>query len=141
LKWQLSLAHVSSAMAKSKPKSKNPFVGTWHIVSMSQLDDDQQHEQTDAFIEFNEDGGGSFKFGEIQGFIDHYRTKKKDRQRAVQFIWYGEYADGSPLDGIGWAMLEGDELRGTISIYAGEGEVEFVAKRASQKTSATRHDA
>lgn len=126
-------------MAKSKPKPN--FIGTWHIVSMSTLDENQLNEEIDAFVEFDEHGGGSFQFGEIHGFIDHYRTKKKDRQRAVQFSWCGEYADGSPLDDIGWAMLEGDELRGTISLNAGEEDVEFMAKRASQKSSATRHDA
>lgn len=124
--------YLKSTMAIAK--TKNPFIGTWHIVSMSTWDEDQRHE--DAFIEFDEDGGGSFEFGDIHGFIDHYRTKRKERQRAIQFGWHGEHADGSPLDDIGWALLEDGELRGTICLYLGEEEVEFLARKESQKTSA-----
>lgn len=123
-------------MSKAKSRPKNPFVGTWRIVSVSNWDEDQQHEETDAFIEFDEDGGGSFEFGDLHGFIDHYRTKKKDRQRAIQFGWHGEDEEGMPVDDIGWALLEDGELRGTISLFLGEAEVEFVAKRAPDKTMA-----
>ena len=38
-------------------------------------------------------------------------------------------ADGTPLDGIGWVILEGGKLTGTICIHLGD-ELEFVAKRA-----------
>ena len=126
----------TNTMAKAKSKSKNPFVGTWHIVSASNWDEDQQHEETEAFIEFDGDGCGSFEFGDLHGFIDHYRTKKKDRQRGIQFGWHGEDEEGMPVDDIGWALLEDGELRGTICLYLGEEEVEFVAKKESQKTSA-----
>jgi hypothetical protein len=123
-------------MAKAKSRPKNPFIGTWHIISLSNWDEDQLHEETDAFIEFDEDGGGSFEFRDIHGFIDHYRTKKRDRQRAIQFGWQGEDEEGMPIDDIGWAILEDGELRGTICLHLGEVEVEFVAKEESQKTSA-----
>lgn len=51
----------------------------------------------------------------------------------VQFTWDGgDGADGTPMDGIGWAILEGDELRGMICIDQGD-DSEFVAKRAEGK--------
>ncbi|HZZ76995.1 MAG TPA: hypothetical protein VFE62_00670, partial [Gemmataceae bacterium] len=93
-------------------------------------------EEVEAFIEFDEDGCGSFEFGEIHGFIAHYRTKKKDRQRAIHFDWHGEDEEGMPMDDIGWALLEDGELQGTISLNAGEEEVQFMAKRESPKTPA-----
>src|SRR3954453_5659209 len=41
-------------MAKKKPKPKSPFLGRWHIVSMSQWDEDYLNEEVQAFIEFEE---------------------------------------------------------------------------------------
>ncbi|HQU44326.1 MAG: hypothetical protein B7Z73_08560, partial [Planctomycetia bacterium 21-64-5] len=104
-------------MAKAKPEPKNPLTGIGHIVSMSGLDEDYSYEAGQAFIDFDEEGRGSFEFGDIQGVMDHYRTKKRDGQRAVQFCWDGEDGgDGTPLDGIGWAILAAGELRGTICL-------------------------
>lgn len=40
-----------------------------------------------------------------------------------------------PIDDIGWAIHEDGGLRGTICLQLGEVEVEFVAKKESQKTS------
>ncbi len=123
-------------MAKSKPKS--PFTGRWRIVSMSAWEDDYLDEEVQAFIEFDEEGCGSFQFGYIQGFMDHYRTKKRDGKRVVQFSWHGEDgADGTPLEGIGWAILEGDELHGMFCIHEGD-DSEFVATKATEKKATKR---
>jgi hypothetical protein len=119
-------------------KAKSPFTGSWHIVSMSAWEDDYLNEQVQAFIEFEEDGCGSIQFGYVRGFMDHYRTKKRDRKRVAQFSWHGEDgADGTPLEGIGWAILEGDELSGMICIDLGD-DSEFVAKRAKTPDSVKR---
>src|SRR5271166_4092884 len=107
--------------------SNSPFTGSWHIVSMSGWEDEVLNEEVQAFIEFDEEGCGSFQFGYVRGVTDHYRTKKRDRMRVAQFSWHG--ADGSPLDGIGWVILESGKLTGTICIHLGD-ELEFVAKRA-----------
>ena len=36
----------------------------------------------------------------------------------------------TPLDGVGWVILEGGKMTGTICIHLGD-ELEFVAKRAN----------
>jgi hypothetical protein len=111
-------------------KSKSPFTGSWQIVSMSGWEDEALNEEVQAFIEFDGEGMGKFQFGYVRGFMDHYRTKKRDRMRVAQFNWQGEDgADGTPLDGVGWVNLEGGELTGTICIHLGD-ELEFVAKSA-----------
>ena len=118
-------------------KSKSPFTGSWHIVSMSGWDDEALTEEVQAFIEFDEEGLGKFQFGYVRGVTDHYRTKKRDRKRVAQFNWHGEGGtDGTPMDGIGWVILEGGELIGTICIHLGD-ELEFVAKRMTA-TKATK---
>ena len=71
-------------MAKQS-KKENPFVGRWHIVSMSAWEDDCLNEEVQAFIEFDAGGRGALHFGYVQGQFD-YRTKKRDGQRAGQFV-------------------------------------------------------
>jgi hypothetical protein len=119
-------------------KSKSPFTGRWHIVSMLGWEDDALNKEVQAFIEFDEEGLGKFHFGNVGGVTDHYRTKKRDRMRVAQFNWHGEDgADGTPLDGVGWVILEGGKLNGTICIDLGD-ELEFVAKRAAEKKTTKR---
>lgn len=48
-------------MAKKKPKLRSPFLGRWHIVSMSTWDEDYFNEQGQAFIEFQENETGEFQ--------------------------------------------------------------------------------
>jgi hypothetical protein len=115
-------------MAK-KIKPPNPFLGRWRIVSMSDWEDEYLDEEVEAFMEFKDNGDGSFQFGYVQGLIDH-RTTHRGWEPAVEFSWEGgDGADGTPLTGRGWAVLEKDELHGEFFIYQGD-QSEFVAKRA-----------
>ena len=119
-------------------KSKSPFTGSWHIVSMSGREDEALNKEVQAFIEFDEEGLGKFQFGYVRGVTDHYRTKKRDRMRVAQFCWDGEDgADGTALDGVGWVILEGGKLTGTICIHLGD-DLEFVAKKVTEKKTATK---
>jgi hypothetical protein len=116
-------------MAKKKAKPKSPFQGLWHIVSMSAWDEDYLNEEVQAFIEFDDKGGGSFQFGYVQGQIDHRECLRGD-QPVAEFSWEGgDGADGTPLTGRGWAILQGDELHGMIFIHLGD-DSEFRAVRA-----------
>jgi hypothetical protein len=119
-------------MAKAKSKPRNPFIGTWHIVSMSGWDDDYLDEEVQAFIEFAANRGGSFQFGYVQGEID-YITTSRDGKPAAEFSWDGgDGADGTPLAGRGWATLDGEELSGMFFIHQGD-DSDFVAQRAGEK--------
>ncbi len=56
-------------MAKSKAGS--PFVGRWHIVSMSMWNESDFNVEAQAFIESAaEHRLGEFQFGYVQGDID-----------------------------------------------------------------------
>src|SRR5215203_987090 len=112
-------------MAKKKPKPVSPFHGRWHIVSMSMWDEDYLNEEVQAFIEFDDKGGGSFQFGYVRGILDD-REGQRDGQPAVEFSWEGgDGADGTPLTGRGWAVLQGEELSGEFCIHDGD-DSEFV---------------
>ena len=52
----------------------------------------------------------------------------------MEFSWEGgDGADGTPLTGRGWAILQENELRGMIFIHLGD-DFEFVADRAEPAT-------
>jgi hypothetical protein len=116
-------------VAKAKPKPASPISGRWRIVSMSAWEDDYLDEEVQAFFQFEEQGSGSFQFGYIQGLLD-WRTTNREGKPAVEFSWEGgDGADGTPLTGRGWGVLEGSELKGMFFIHLGD-DSEFVAKRA-----------
>ena len=116
-------------MAKKKPKPKSPFLGRWHIISMSTWDEDYLNEEVQAFIEFDDKGGGSFQFGYVQGIID-YHEGLRDSQPRIEFSWEGgDGADGTPLTGRGWAEPVDEGLAGMFFIHLGD-ESEFEAERA-----------
>jgi hypothetical protein len=123
-------------MAK-RAKKENPVLGRWRIISVSAWEDDYLDEEVEAYLEFDENAGGSFQFGYIQGQID-YRTTTRDGKPAVEFSWEGgDGADGTPLTGRCWAILEGDELHGEFLIHDGD-DSDFVATRATQKKAKKR---
>jgi hypothetical protein len=119
-------------MAK-KPAAPNPFLGLWYITSMSAWDEEYLHEEVRAFIEFEPKYVGSFQFGHVQGQID-CRTTTRDGNPAVEFSWDGaDGADGTPETGRGWAVLDGENLKGMIYFHLGD-ESDFVARRSGKKT-------
>jgi hypothetical protein len=117
------------AKAKSKPKPKSPFLGRWHIVSMSNWDEDDFNEEVQAYIAFEPDQRGEFQFGYVRGILD-YREGQRDGEPAVEWTWDGN-DEMDPAQGRGWAVLEDDELHGMIFIHLGD-ESDFDAERASQ---------
>ena len=63
-------------MAKSKAKPASPFTGRWHIVSMTEWDEDFINAEVQGFIEFEVTGSGSFQFGYVQGEMDCHETTR-----------------------------------------------------------------
>jgi hypothetical protein len=115
-------------MAKSK--KANSFTGHWRIVSMDEWDEDYLNEEVQAFLEFGPSHTGQFQFGYVHGEID-YRVTTRDGKPAVEFTWDGN-DESDPAQGRGWAVLEGEELRGEIFFHLGD-ESGFVAKGAAEK--------
>jgi hypothetical protein len=115
-------------MTKSKPK--NWAAGRWLIVSMDQWDEDYLNEEGEAFIEFEAHNSGQFHFGYVHGEID-YRLTTRDGKAAVEFTWDG-HDEMDPAQGRGWAVLEGEELKGETFFHQGD-DSGFIARRAAVK--------
>ncbi len=119
-------------MAK-KAKQKNEFEGRWRINWTDHWDQQFVDEEEENFIEFDPRGLGSFQFDYIQGQID-YRPGTRDGKPAIEFSWEGgDGADGTPLTGRGWAVLDDNEIHGIICIHLGD-ESEFRASKANAKS-------
>jgi hypothetical protein len=122
-------------MLMGKKRRESPFTGLWHIISMSEWDEDYINEEVQAFIEFEPGGMGHFQFGLVSGNIDSLETQR-DGQPAVEWSWEG-MAEMEECTGRGWATLEDDELRGMIFIHGGD-HSDFVARRSKKPQRARR---
>jgi hypothetical protein len=114
-------------MGKAKPKPNSSFEGRWHIVSMTEWDEDYINEEVQAFIEFDDAGGGEFQFGYVSGSMN-CRLTTRDGEPGVKWTWDG-MDEMDPVRGSGWAVPKGDELHGVIA-FDDDDESGFVAKRA-----------
>jgi hypothetical protein len=120
------LMEGADTMAKKNSKPRSTFLGRWHIVSMSMWDEDYLNEEVRAFIEFDDNGGGSFQFGYVRGIID-VREGLRDGQPCAEWSWDGN-DEMDPAQGRGRAVLDGDRLKGMIFFHQGD-ESEFEAER------------
>jgi len=112
-----------------KKRLGSPFTGLWHIVSMPGWEEDYIHDGGQVFIEFEPGGMGQFQVGLVNGNIDSLETQR-DGKPAVEWSWEG-MAEMDECSGRGWAILEGDELRGVIFVHGGD-HSEFVATRTKK---------
>ena len=97
---------------------------------MDQWDEEYLNEEGQASIEFEQGQTGQFHFGYDHGEID-YRVTTRDGKPAVEFTWEG-HDEMEAAHGRGWAVLDGEELKGEIFFHLGD-ESGFVAKRAAEK--------
>ena len=115
-------------MGKAKPT--NWIVGRWLIESMDQWDRDFIDEEVRGYFEFDQRDSGDFQFGYVQGQID-YRLDERDGKPAVEFTWDG-HDEMDPAQGLGWMVLEGDELKGRLFVHLGD-DSGIVLKREPEK--------
>jgi hypothetical protein len=88
------------------------------IVWMDTWDQGFVNEEVEGCFKFNKDGGGKFQFGYVSGDID-YRDVERDGKPAIEYS--GDGNDGMhPAQGRGWAVLDGDEIKGRIFFHQGD---------------------
>ncbi len=111
---------------RKKTKPKSPFTGRWRTTWMEQWDQDFVDAEVEGFFEFRKDGSGEFQFGYVRGEID-YRSCTRDGKPSVEFTW-GGHDEMDSAQGRGWAVIDHDEIMGTIFFHQGN-ESEFKAKK------------
>jgi hypothetical protein len=104
-------------------RTTNVLVGKWRIVAMGLWNKDYLDMVEPAYIQFQRNGVGEFKFGCVIGGIDC--TLYTD---AAEFTWQG-HDEMDPVSGDGWAELDDDgTISGEISFHLGD-ESTFKARR------------
>ena len=106
-------------------KVDSHFSGIWHIVWMSNWDQDFVDMDVPGHFTFAANRMGSFQFGLVQGEMDcRFDGKPPGR---VEFTWQGS-DEGDEVCGRGHAEVVGGELQGHIQFHMGDGS-EFRAVR------------
>jgi hypothetical protein len=118
------------AKRKASHEPRSPFLGRWHIVSMSMWAEIYVNEEVQAYIQFEENQHGDYQFCLIRGQID-YREGVREGKSCVEWTWEGNDEMMDQVLGRGWAVLEGEALHGMFFIHFGD-ESEFEARRADQ---------
>ncbi len=99
-------------------KHKNPFLGTWRIVSMEAWDVDFLDMEVPAYISIKHDNRGRFHFGAVQGEIDGCIEMLNGVPR-FSFSWAGN-DEMDNANGRGWVIHDGKQLIGHIYFHMGE---------------------
>jgi len=97
---------------------------------MEQWDQDFVDAEVEGFFEFGSDNLGSFQFGYVQGDID-CRPGTRDDKPSVEFSFEGR-DEMEPEAGRGWAVVDGEEIHGTIFFHRGD-QSDFRARKTKRK--------
>jgi hypothetical protein len=76
------------------------IVGTWRIVEMDLWDRKAIDLVGPAFIKFNADGTGDFRYIAVEGYLDCRDAKRREPPR-VDFMWGGNDEGDHASPGLG----------------------------------------
>jgi len=114
-------------------KTPESLAGTWRIVEMEVWDRDAFELLGPAHFTFAQDGLGEFRFIAVEGQMD-CRFATREGKPLVEFSWDG-HDERDTASGRGWAILDGDTLKGRIFLHLGDDSgftaVRGVARRAA----------
>lgn len=102
------------------------FRGRWRLVETDLWDVDEFEAIEQAHITFGGNHLGEFVLVPMEADLD-YQVSTRDGHPLVEFTWDG-HDEGDPINGRGWARIDGDSLVGEIYIHRGD-HSGFVAHR------------
>ena len=104
----------------------NVFLGNWRIVDTELWDLDDLDVFTPARLSLRANHEGQIAFIAVEGQLD-YRVVVRDGLPAIEFSFEG-FDEGDEVMGRGWAVLEGERLKGRLFFHQGD-DSSFVAER------------
>ncbi len=105
---------------------KRLITGVWRIVDTELWDVDDLDLLEPAHLTLGPDGLGTLGLLAIDAALD-YRIVERDSRPAVEFSFEGS-DEGDRISGRGWAILDGEQLRGRLFFHQGD-ESAFTASR------------
>src|SRR5258708_16594080 len=118
-----SRANTQASGGHMRRSAKSALIGKWRIIEMGLWDNDYLDMVEPAYIQFQPNGLGEFKFASAVAGL--HCTLFAD---AADFTWQGS-DEMDPVSGDGWAELDDDgTINGEISFHLGD-ESTFKARR------------
>ena len=103
----------------------NVFLGDWRITETELWDIEDLDLAIAATISLNPNNEGRLAFIAVQAELD-YRVVLRDGLPAIEFSFHG-FDEGDEVNGRGWAVLDGERLRGRLFFHQGD-DSSFVAE-------------
>lgn len=113
------------AGSKDQVRGSSPL-GRWRIVEMELWDREALDLLGPAQLALERGGSGRMNFIAVELSLDH-EPAERDGHAGVEFTFDG-FDEGDRVSGRGWAILDGQQLRGRILFHQGDGSA-FVARR------------
>lgn len=108
------------------------IIGNWRIVETELWDLDDLDTVTPARLSLNRNHEGHLSFIAVEAQLD-YRVVVRDGLPAIEFS-FGGFDEGDAVMGRGWAVLDGERLRGRLFFHQGD-DSSFLAVRQHEATS------
>ena len=110
----------------TRSNAKRLLTGVWRIVDTALWDLDDLDLLEPAHLTLEPDGLGALRLLAIGADVD-YRIVERDGRPSVEFSFEGS-DEGDQISGRGWAILDGEQLRGRLFFHQGD-ESAFTASR------------
>jgi hypothetical protein len=104
-------------MAKART-AKHSLLGTWRIVETELWDVADLDLMDPAHLTVEPKGHGRLGLLAIEADLD-YRVVQREGLPAIEFFLEGS-DEGDQISGRGWAILDGERLRGHLFIHQGD---------------------
>ena len=98
--------------------TKHVLLGTWRIVETELWDLDDFDLSEPAYLTLEPKGHGRLGLLAIEADLD-YRVMQREDLPAIEFSFEGS-DEGDQISGRGWAILDGEQLRGQLFIHHGD---------------------
>jgi hypothetical protein len=102
------------------------FLGKWRIIETEVWDREALDLVAPAMLSLKPKGVGQVAFIAIEAQLD-YRVVMRDGLPGIEFSFQG-FDEGDEVTGRGWAILQGEQLRGRLFFHQGD-DSSFVARR------------
>ena len=99
-------------------ETPQPYVGTWRITHIDELDQGFVNLVVPGYVTIREDGTGSFQFGAVEGAVD-CRIEGTGDSAVLGFSWEGA-DECDPASGRGWVQVSGQQMEGRIFFHLGD---------------------
>ena len=102
----------------TRSTARRLLTGVWRIVDTELWNLDDLDLLEPAQLTLKPDGLGTLRLLAIEADLD-YRIVERDGCPAVEFSFEGS-DEGDQISGRGWAILDGEQLRGRLFLHRGD---------------------